>query len=551
MSAPAHASRRSFSRGKDDVKMKGRKVPYASKKITLQKSGRPITVKTAAAGHPDIGIIADSLPVLAAYIDANRVYRYANRAYREWFGSFGDIIGSPMQEVLGEAAYAVVGPHVDAVLGGQPESYEARVPYRDGERIINAKYVPHLDASGTVQGFHSLVTDVTDLRKVENEIRALNGTLERKVAERTLQLKRIKQEDDANIGRLKNVIDCMPIGAVIADEKQAIMHANERFCRLFDLQIAPASLVGSSIGEVIAMVTERLAEKEAAPRRLREMLERREAGYDQEVSLGDGRMLMRDYVPVTVGTECRGHLLLYRDVTRERRIDASKSEFMSLASHQLRTPLTAIRWAFGRLEKMLGARLDDRERRILHEGRGAALRMADTISTMLSISRIESGSMMLSLADVKVAEVIEEVRKVHEEQYGRRGQQLYISCPQSLRMQTDASLLKEILGNLLSNAIKYSPDNARISLRARGEGGGVCIDVQDSGYGIPVHQHEKIFRKFFRADNVVQKVTEGTGLGLYLVSLLVSTLGGTIGFTSAEGSGTTFSLRFPSSQREE
>jgi two-component system phosphate regulon sensor histidine kinase PhoR len=171
--------------------------------------------------------------------------------------------------------------------------------------------------------------------------------------------------------------------------------------------------------------------------------------------------------------------------------------------------------------------------------------MADTIHTMLTVSRVETGTLSVVRDSVSLASMFEDLRREQEPVFSRKHQQLALECPSGLSVGTDAKLLWEILSNLLSNAIAYTPDGGSIRLRAALADDRVRIDVVDTGYGIPSNEQERIFQKFFRATNATQKKTSGTGLGLYLVRSLTTLLGGEIAFTSIEHQGTTFTLHLP------
>jgi len=249
--------------------------------------------------------------------------------------------------------------------------------------------------------------------------------------------------------------------------------------------------------------------------------------------------------PVILDGNIIGAISIFRDITQERRVDRAKSEFMSLASHQLRTPLTGIRWSFGRLEKMLLGSIDPKAQRMLRQGRISAENMSSTIDTMLQIARIESGQMQLEKSQAPLTDLLEQVLSTFRDECRTRCQSLTVLCPKNLSLPTDPKLLKEILENLLSNAVKYTPAGGLIHVNVKKRTQDIVIEVRDSGYGIPAHQQNKIFTRFFRGDNVVIKDTKGTGLGLYLVMHLVKLLEAEISFVSKEGKGTTFTISLP------
>ncbi|MEK7218929.1 MAG: HAMP domain-containing sensor histidine kinase, partial [Patescibacteria group bacterium] len=243
----------------------------------------------------------------------------------------------------------------------------------------------------------------------------------------------------------------------------------------------------------------------------------------------------------------RGSVGLFRDITREKRVDAAKSDFMSFASHQLRTPLTAIRWALGRLRRAMPLE-EPHYRELLglvdaaHRG---AKSMAETINTMLSIARIEAGTVSLTVAEVRLRSLLQQVKDTLKAECAQRKQRILFRCPSVLKLRTDPKLLGEVAMNLLSNAVKYSPEGTTIAIEASVSNTRVRLDIHDEGYGIPRHEQDKVFDKFYRGENAVRALAEGTGLGLYLVSLLVRTLQGKVMFVSREGKGTTFTVILP------
>lgn len=243
---------------------------------------------------------------------------------------------------------------------------------------------------------------------------------------------------------------------------------------------------------------------------------------------------------------------------KEKEIDRAKSEFVSLASHQLLTPLSNVNW---RLEMLLDGSKGDlsgEQKMSLSKIYGAGRRMTELVSTFLNVSRIELGTFMIETApiDLKnmVKSVIDDLRPLIllknigiAEKYQ---EDLSPFC-------ADSKLMRIIIQNLLSNALKYTPARGKIEVeisdgsatdaKMEKSGGDLLIRVADTGYGIPESQKDKIFTKLFRADNIKEKDVEGTGLGLYIVKSIVEKAGGRIWFESEENSGTTFFVTFSSS----
>lgn len=247
-----------------------------------------------------------------------------------------------------------------------------------------------------------------------------------------------------------------------------------------------------------------------------------------------------------------GRIWQFRDITISEKIDEMKSEFLSLASHQLRTPLTSIR---GYTDMVLNKDFGDFPKDLeepLQAVEEAAISMNDLIDDLLNISRLERGihdvkPQKFSLQDL-IREVITETKGKSEE----KGIQLLTDIKDSqVELETDKLRLKECIKNLVDNSIKYSPENKKVNLRAFNlSNEKIQFVVSDEGYGIPKGQQDKIFQKFFRAANVLTENFDGTGLGLYYVKKTIEELGGSISFESKVNNGTTFYLTIPKVYKE-
>lgn len=242
-----------------------------------------------------------------------------------------------------------------------------------------------------------------------------------------------------------------------------------------------------------------------------------------------------------------GAIEVFRDISLELEVDRMKSEFISLASHQLRTPLSAIKTYTHMLAEGYMGELNDAQRNSLDTVINASDRMNELISTLLNITRMESGSIAISPKSMRLDTLAEEVVKElgHMAAVKRIGLSVHATPKTGINLVTDALIVKEILTNLVSNAIKYTPERGKVGIYIRGRQREVLAEVRDSGWGIPKFSQDQIFSKFFRAHNIVKRETTGTGLGLYLVKGLIDALGGKIWFKSIEGKGTSFFFTLP------
>ena len=251
--------------------------------------------------------------------------------------------------------------------------------------------------------------------------------------------------------------------------------------------------------------------------------------------------------PVILDNKVIGTIKVFRDITNEQLIDKAKTEFVSLASHQLRTPLSTVNWYSEMLLEGYAGKLNDKQKKYQLEIYHGSQRMVELVNALLDVSRLELGTFTI---EPKSTDIIKLTQSVINEQ----GPQIHIkkllfsfSGEEIPFIHTDPKLFRMVVQNLLSNSIKYTPDGGQIDLSISLDGPkNIQLKISDTGYGIPKNQQDRIFTKLFRADNVREKDTDGTGLGLYIVKSVVEHSGGKIWFESPkENSGTTFFITLP------
>lgn len=240
---------------------------------------------------------------------------------------------------------------------------------------------------------------------------------------------------------------------------------------------------------------------------------------------------------------------VFRDATEQRKVERMRSEFVSIASHQLRTPLTAISWYLEMLmDPTTVNNLTDEQKGYINQVFESNKKMIYLVNELLDISRIEEGK-ELQLIKEK-GDIIKLIQEVIEEQKGLLTQkdlelEFNTQGQSSIMVNMDKEKIRQVIMNLINNAIKYSRPDSKIILDVKVQDEKLLINFVDSGIGIPKSQQEMIFDKFFRAENALKMQAQGTGLGLYVVREIVKDHGGTIDFTSEENKGTTFSLLLP------
>lgn len=229
-----------------------------------------------------------------------------------------------------------------------------------------------------------------------------------------------------------------------------------------------------------------------------------------------------------------------------RKLDIAKDEFVSIASHQLRTPLTALKGYTGMLLDGDAGAVNDKQHEYLVEIKNANDRMIGLITALLNVSRVDLGVFIVEPEQLSLKTVAEGALK----DLGMKIEGKKLSIKTNFEkdvplISADLNIVQMIFQNLFSNAVKYTSVGGRININIKKDGSNILISVADTGYGIPSNVQSKIFTKMFRADNARVKDPDGTGLGLYIIKSTLEKTGGKIWFESVENKGSTFYVTLP------
>lgn len=251
--------------------------------------------------------------------------------------------------------------------------------------------------------------------------------------------------------------------------------------------------------------------------------------------------------PIIVDGKPEGAIEVFEDVSLELEVDKMKSEFISLASHQLRTPLTAVSVYTQMLSDGYEGKVTAKQRESLNIIMKSVRRMNRLISALLDISKLETGKINVNQAHLDLKNVLMTCMQELEQDASNKDIEIVYDTPdEPFIVNSDGLLIGEIYSNLISNAIKYTPRAGRLRLSLKEKKGAYAFCVKDNGYGIPKEFQNKIFSKFSRAPNAESVDTSGSGLGLYMAKEIATILGGKLWFKSIENKGTSFYFSLPS-----
>ncbi len=270
---------------------------------------------------------------------------------------------------------------------------------------------------------------------------------------------------------------------------------------------------------------------------------------DQKAKLPNGDIIPIAYQIIAIEEDdTEPIMILIKDARREQELIELRSEFVSIVSHQLRTPASAVKWYMETLiDNRRGNTLNEWQVDKMHQAYQSNERMISLINDLLNASRLDSGKFQLHLTNFDLGKMVEEVKNelVHFARAHNVDLNNHITAdlPQA---SADLDKVREVILNLTTNAIKYSPvGHHEVNISAVVKGKMIECSVQDQGIGIPEKDQAHLFEKFYRADNAIESQTEGSGLGLYIAREIIRLHGGDISFTSKEGVGTTIYFNLP------
>lgn len=340
-------------------------------------------------------------------------------------------------------------------------------------------------------------------------------------------------EDDQQ--QLRAILAGMIEGVVALDAQQRILFANERAAQL--LEFGPAPVVGRRLWEVVRQraVLELVGQALAASEPLQQELDWKGK---------NDRSLALQVTPLP-RPPSRGVVVVLHDISELRRLERLRQEFIANVSHELKTPLAVI---VPCVETLLDGAIDDVEHRggFLEQIAEQSYRLHALVMDMLSLARVESGSELIDLQPLPLAPLVATCLDRHKARADSKRQVLEAAPGlDGLTIWADEEAFSHILDNLVDNAVKYTPEEGRITVRGYAADHQVCLEVVDTGIGIPERDLPRIFERFYRVDKARSRELGGTGLGLSIVKHLTQAMKGTIAARSQLGHGSTFTLRLP------
>lgn len=402
---------------------------------------------------------------------------------------------------------------------------------------------PVLDDKGNIIFFVAIERDITDRKKNEEQVKKL--LLDTQEQAKSLDI--AKSKDDA-------ILEGIGDGIITTDEDGTITLVNESALEVFGYK--SEEMINKQVVEIMRITDDT---GEEIPVALRPIALALETGKKTSIPIGSTYYYKRKdgsrfpagitVTPFRLDGKIIGAIEVFRDVTIEKNIDKAKTEFVSLASHQLRTPLSAIGWYTEMLLDGDAGKISTKQKDYLNEIYDGNKRMVNLVASLLNVSRIELGTFSVEPELTDIREIVQSVVDEMKPMIVAKKMDVKVDIQDGLdKIMVDQKLIRMVYQNLTSNALKYTGEGGHITIEVKVKDNDLLSSVSDNGFGIPKSQQSGIFQKLFRADNAKTQDADGTGLGLYIIkSIIEQSNEGKIWFESVENKGTTFYFTIPKS----
>ncbi len=469
-----------------------------------------------------------------------------NYRYQVWNSPMEQLSGLSRSDVIGRVAWEVFpflketgeDKLIAMAMAGQSVVTQNRafvVPETGRKGFFEARYSPLIGLHGQVLGCLGQVRNITEQKQADYQLRATTS-------------------------RLTTLIQNLQAGILVEDEHRRILLANPTFCDIFRLPLPPEALRGPDCEKLLGQAASLFHDPAAMIKGVRQVLKQRQPVLGEEVELADGRILERDYIPIFIDHDYKGHLWQYRDITQRKQMqqqleaamrsaeaaNRAKSNFIATMSHEIRTPLNAI---IGLTDLLRMTTLDDEQQDFVDTIHNSGSMLLSLINDILDFSKIEAEKLELERRAFNLHRCVQDVVNLITPLAQEKGLVVrsHIAADVPERVVGDMTRLQQVLLNLVNNGVKFTQKGSvtiEVSLKQFFAPEAHTVElyfaVQDTGIGIPDESRDALFKVFSQLDASVARRYGGSGLGLAICKSLVEAMGGQIGVDTQLDIGTTF-----------
>jgi PAS domain S-box-containing protein len=468
---------------------------------------------------------------------------YANLAFLEMTGySRDEVIGHNCRFLQKEDREQPERKIIkEAVVHGDSCQVRIRNYRKDGRAFWNELYMsPVKNNDGELTYFIGVQNDVTRRTHAEEELKRYQELMKSQIDQRTKSL--VDSEEYLN-----SIIQTVRESLIVLDVDFKVLSVNEHFLKTFRVTR------GESEGRILFDLGNGQWDIQALKELLNTILPTSNPVEDFEVehefpNIGKKLMLLNAHRIELEGQYKDRILIAIEDITSRREIEQRKDDFLSIASHELKTPLTTVKGYIHMLNRYMPENAEERYRVLVEKTAAYVTRLNNLITELLDVSRIQTGNIELHKAAFDFDRMLTDT--VEGLQAATKSHQITIEGRAGTLILGDESHLIQVMNNLLSNAIKYSPESNQILVYVNQVSDYLKVSVTDYGMGIKMEDQSKIFDRFYRVSEIQQRFP-GMGIGLYVCDQIIKNHGGTLWVESEEGKGSTFSFTLPLVNKEE
>ncbi|MBD3208042.1 MAG: PAS domain S-box protein [Candidatus Nealsonbacteria bacterium] len=444
-----------------------------------------------------------------------------------------ELIGEPIEKLFEKEEIDALAQQT--LEEGSVKGREMKFFPKKGEEAIITQVFSRVrqDEKGEAVGYFLGLFDLSNIKQVERELKKSQTAL-MNILDDT---EKAREQAEEERKRTEEIIASLNDGIFVFDKDRRLSLMNPQAEEFFGVD--KEELAGKKVFKFFHY-------PELRP--LANLLGRKiERLFREELKLEENFILEVSTIPLTRKGKNMGYVVVLHDVSREKVVERMKTEFVSIAAHQLRTPLSAIKWTLKMLlEGDLGG-LTDEQKEYVNKTYVSNERMIRLINDLLNVTRIEEGRYVYDRVSVDLVEMLESLVSSYEDDVKNRGIKLVVNKPEEElpKIKADPEKIRLASQNLVENAIKYTLEGGKVTVTIRNIGNEAEVAVSDTGIGIPEEQQDRVFGKFFRGANALKEETEGSGLGLFITKNIIEAHGGSVWFESEAGKGTTFYFTIP------
>jgi PAS domain S-box-containing protein len=404
-----------------------------------------------------------------------------------------------------------------------------------GEKEITAQVFTRTrrDEKGKAVGYFLGLFDLTGIKKTEVELKESQTAL-LNILEDTEDA-RGRAEEEKN--KTEAIITSLSDGLLVFDKENRLILINPQAGKFFNIELEKT--VGQSVSD--------LAEHAELKTLMDFLGSEIKKLFREELEIRENFILEVSTISLTTKEEKMGNLVILHNVSREKMIERMKTEFVSISAHQLRTPLSAIKWTLKMLLEGDLGEITSEQRNFIEKTYQSNERMIALINDLLNVTRIEEGRYLYKPTLSSIESIVESVINSYREEIEKRNIKLELKKPKKKipKVMVDVEKIELAFQNLLDNAVRYTPPGGEVIVSLTQDKEETIVSIKDTGVGIPEDQQKRVFSKFFRGANVIRMETEGSGLGLFISKNIIEAHGGQVWFKSKERKGTTFYFSLP------